>query len=317
MALSAEAVAALYGDRIAPRLRALEAERTRAVRTLLIALAVAGLGGGGLMLTAGVYFRWDAEAIFFATLMCIGIAVIFGGSRLSKVHAQVKSALNSAVAEAVGLTWSPVGDAMIEDVPAYQALRLLPAYDGAQFSDGMSGERRGCSLRLCEAQLTQRRRSGKNTQNVTVFHGLMLAIAFPRRFLGETLILRDRGIFNLGSLGRGLERVGLVSSELEQAFEVYATDQVEARDLIHPVFMEALLELETAFRGRELKAAFSAGDLRITVATGALFEPGSMFRPLDDQSRVEAVVRDMAAALGIVDAVLDASGWREPRVKRD
>ena len=85
----------------------------------------------------------------------------------------------------------------------------------------------------------------------------------------------------------------------------------EARDLIHPVFMEALVELETAFSGKSLKAAFNEGALQITVGTGALFEPGSMFKPLDDRARVEGVVRDLAAALGIVDAVLDASGAKK------
>lgn len=313
MALPAEAVAALYADRIAPRLRALEAERTRAVRTLATALVIAGVAALAIVLVLGRIFDWDGGAIFFTCAMCLGVAVILGGDPLSKVHAKVKDALNRTVADAVGLTWSPVGDAMVDEVPTYQTLRLLPTYDGATFSDGITGERRGCRIAMCEAELTQRRRSGKNTQNVTVFHGLMLSIAFPKRFLGTTLILRDRGMFNLGKLDGGLSRVGLVDPGLERAFEVYSNDQVEARDLIHPVFMEALIELEAAFSGKGLKAAFSAGDLRITVATGALFEPGSMFKPLDDRTRVEAVVRDLASALGIVDAVLDASGGRALR----
>ena len=308
MALTPEANEAIYADRIAPRLRALEAERTRAVRTLVTALVVGGAAALAAVLVLGAIFDWDGGAIFFTCAMCLGIAVIFGGDPLSKVHAKVKDALNRTVADAVGLSWSPVGDAMFGEVKDYQKLRLLPTYDGARLSDGISGERRGCGIRMCEAELTQRRKSGKNTQNVTVFHGLMLSIAFPRRFLGTTLILRDRGVFNLGKLDGGLARVGLVDQGLEKAFEVYSTDQVEARDLIHPVFMEALIELETAFSGKSLKAAFNEGALQITVGTGALFEPGSMFKPLDDRARVEGVVRDLAAALGIVDAVLDASG---------
>lgn len=310
MALTPEAVAALHAETIAPRLRALETERKGAVRALAGALAVATAVGAGLVIFLGLPLQWDGGAMVFTVFMCLGVAVIFGGAPLSKVHAKVQGALNTAVAQAVGFTWSPVGDLLAGDIPAFQGLRLLPRYDGARYTDGMTGARRGCAVRLCEAELTQRRRSGKNTQNVTVFHGLVLAIAFPRRFAGTTLILRDRGLFNQERIDGDLKRVGLVDRRLEEAFEVYASDQVEARDLIHPVFMEALLELEAAFAGKSLKGAFQDGQLRVTVGAGALFEPGSMFKPLDDPARVDAVVRDLAAVLGIVDAVLDASGAR-------
>jgi hypothetical protein len=317
MALTGEAVAALYAEKIAPRLRALETERKGAVRALLTWLVGAAAVGAAVVLFVGIPLRWEGGAMFFTCAMSLGVAVIFGGKRLTTVNADVRWALNMAVAQALDLSWSPVGDLMAPEISSFQRLRLLPRYDGARLADGVRGDRRGCSIRLCEAELTQRRSSGKNTQNVTVFHGLMLTIAFPRTFSGETLILRDRGVFNQDKIAGGLKRVGLVDRTLEDAFEVYGTDQVEARDLIHPVFMEALLDLEAAFKGRSLKAAFSAGDLRITVATGALFEPGSMFKPLDDRARVEAVVRDMGTTLGIVDAVLDASGRRQGPVTPD
>jgi hypothetical protein len=100
--------------------------------------------------------------------------------------------------------------------------------------------------------------------------------------------------------------VGLGDSRLERAFEVYANDQVEARYLIHPVFMERLLALETQFRGKHLRCAFEGGELLIAVEGGDKFELGSMFARLDDIERARVIVKDVSEIMRVIDAVLTA-----------
>ena len=58
----------------------------------------------------------------------------------------------------------------------------------------------------------------------------------------------------------------------EDAFDVYGSDQVEARYLVHPAYCERLLELERDFFGEKLCALFHQGDLLVTIHTDNLFE---------------------------------------------
>src|SRR6185369_3828081 len=126
--------------------------------------------------------------------------------------------------------------------------------------------------------------------------------------LGVTVVRRDLGWFNfMNRFGEGdLKRVGLEDPKFERDFEVYASDQVEARELVHPVFMERLLALESHFDGKRIRCAFQDGDLLLAVEGRDRFELGSMFRPLPDPTRVRTVVNDIAEILRLIDSMLTA-----------
>ena len=124
-------------------------------------------------------------------------------------------------------------------------------------------------------------------------------------FLGVTVILRDAGIFNAFlKPAKDLKRVGLVDRRFEKTFEVFSSDQVEARYLLSPVFMERLLHLEELLRGKKARAAFAAGEILIAVEGGNLFEAGSMFKPLADPARARRVHDEIASVHGVIDALI-------------
>src|SRR5262249_17869964 len=160
------------------------------------------------------------------------------------------------------------------------------------YEDCFSGERFKCGFTLYEAHLEEKHQTKNGTSYSTVFRGQVVRIAFPKKFLGTTVVRRDLGWFNfVNRFGNGnLQRVGLEDSKFERDFEVYGTDQVEARELVHPVFMERLLALEAHFDGKRLRCAFEGGDLLLAVEGRDRFELGSMFRPLADRDRVRIVV---------------------------
>ena len=58
--------------------------------------------------------------------------------------------------------------------------------------------------------------------------------------------------------------------------------------------MQNLVDLEKAFHGGRLKACFDGGEMFITLEGGNLFEPGSMFKPLDSVDRVRELLTDFA-----------------------
>ena len=230
------------------------------------------------------------------------------------------------VAEALDLSYmeKPAEPARFQTLRDYD---LLPSYNRRHFEDCFSGERQGCDFELYEAHLEQRRRSNKRTYYVTVFRGVIIRITFPRKVEGVTVITRDNGWFNgLAALGRSmgghdLKRIGLVDPKFERIFEVYGDDQVLARYMLTPSFMERLLKLEEDLRGKRVRAMFDAhsgeGELLIAAETGNLFEIGSMSKPLADQSRVQALVGELTQVLGLIDLLVRPAIAGEPSLVED
>ena len=68
----------------------------------------------------------------------------------------------------------------------------------------------------------------------------MVHLAMNKTFKGTTIIKRDRGkVANFfRSKMSGLESVKLEDPKFEKLFDVYGNDQIEARYLLTPSFME-------------------------------------------------------------------------------
>jgi hypothetical protein len=296
----------LYRERIEPLFRAREADRLRAVghfkQRVAIGAPLSALAGLGI----GVGFKEPMGGVFAALIGGLFTYTIANGP-LIRLRKGVKEVSLAVLAEAMGCAYDrePL---TLADMTRMLGLRLLPSYDRAGFDDHFHGERHGCSFELHEAHLEDERRDKDgDTDWVTVFRGQIIKIAFPKKFAGVTIVRRDAGVFNgMQGWGSNLQRIGIGEGRFERAFEVFGSDQVEARYLLHPVFLERLLELEQAFKGKQIRCAFEAGDLLIAVEGGDKFEIGDLFKPLTDPSRARALVNDIAQILKLIDAVLTA-----------
>ena len=244
-------------------------------------------------------------------------ALIFGGVAVAATHwfaylplqevaTNTKAQSLTAVAQAIGCSYQ-LGGFEPAALPKFNELRLLPSCDRSEYSDCFAGAHRSCPFAFYEGHLEEKVQTKNGTHWKTVFRGQLIRIAFPKKFLGTTIVRRDAGFFNfMQRWMSSLQRVALVDSRLEKAFEVYSNDQVEARYLIHPVFMERLLDLETRFQGKNLRCAFVEGDLLIAIEGGDKFEVGPMFRRLDDIERARSIVSDLTEIMRVIEAVLTA-----------
>lgn len=305
-------------ETLTPWLTELEAERRAGVRRLLLG---AGLAIAGFIIVAGVAALFAAPEIvvFGGGGVTAALALIWGYAPLGELRKTVKVGLNDRFAAAFGLSYKP----KVHTPLRYDAFRehdLLPNSDRRSFEDQFSGEAHGADFDIYEAHLEQRRRTKNRTYYVTVFRGVLIRISFPRTVEGVTLVTRDKGLLNglegwakktFG--GRKLERIGLVDPTFEKAFEVYGTDQVMARYLLTPSFMERLLKLETVLRGKNVRCVFDEdlgdgagrGELLIAAETGNKFEAGSMFTPLTDPKRIETLHGEFSLIDEIITTVLE------------
>ena len=194
--------------------------------------------------------------------------------------------------------------------PAYQVLKdaaLLPGHSQRKFEDLIEGERAGAKFALVEAKLDT---GGKNSQ--TVFRGILIHIEYPQRFSGRTLMTRS-GWWKRGKGAGDLKKVDLISRELDEAFTVYSSDQVEARALLSPDRMERLIALERHFSGGKLRGLFDGGHMTLALEADNQFEAGSVFKPLVDPRRFSTALSELGLVCDLIDGFLTRE-WVQGRI---
>ena len=223
-----------------------------------------------------------------------------------------KAELFSRIFKWFGYEYSP--DAPVTLMEPLSQCGILPGYDKRHLEDHVWGEIEHARFELADCKLINETRDSKGRRHeTTVFHGLIGYFTFAKPFHGRTVLHTDHGlIFNaLGGMGREGERVLLEDPKFEDVFEVYSTDQVEARYLLTPAFMERLLSLRNRLGGR-MQAAFLNEKLYLSVHLGKdHFRNPSVFARVDDPQKVERLV---APILFIASAVRTLKLNQETRV---
>lgn len=247
-------------------------------------------------------FSIGSFGLMITFLICGGIGA-WGYMPISEAKKAIKVGINSAIAREFGISYS-------HDVTpgaeweAAQQYGLVPGCDRDNFEDRWFGSLEGHSFSLYEAHLEKQRGSGKNRRWVTVFRGAIFDMSFGRDFHSTTLLQRkgkhkkwlgfggrkDHVSFS----GHRLDYVDQVHPDFEDVFEVWSDDQVEARVLIHPSYVEHLLALESAFNGDEVRALFRGGEVILAIESGNLFESGSM-NAAEDHARVAEAAEQFGA----------------------
>jgi hypothetical protein len=246
-----------------------------------------------VMLLSRGNFGTAAQLAFFTGLGGFGLAEWAKRPMINKL----KGGINGAIAQALGLEYSVTCEPG-QTFDWAKQFEMVPGYDNSSFQDLWWGVISGQPFTLHEAKLTEERGSGKSRRTVTVFEGSILSIGFNRRFQSTTLIEPDgqRRKFFVGAekervtIGEvEVEKVDLTDPLFEDRFTVWSNDQVEARYIVHPEYVERLVAIEAAFAGQDIRALFHEGDLLVTVKTGDLFESGSLDAG-DDRALLERTI---------------------------
>ncbi len=168
----------------------------------------------------------------------------------------------------------------LEGVGLREKFGIIPSFSSAETEDLIVGEYSGVKIVFEEWKLSKGR--GRDTK--TVFQGATIFLSFNKNFLGKTVVRRDKGrILNFTSKFfssdlSGLEKVSLEDPEFEKKFEVFSSDQIEARYLITPALMNRLLNLTNFLGAESLNAGFVDNSLFMMFnGSKDLFEVGSMF----------------------------------------
>jgi hypothetical protein len=179
---------------------------------------------------------------------------------------------------------------------------ILPKYNEAILKDSIQGSHHNIILNIVWAYL-KREHALFDYKNFTIFNGLFILLSMNKRFLGKTIVKRDRGLMNWADKpSEELEKVNLEDPRFEKDFEVYASNQIEARYLLTPSFMERLRGLSDLFGKTDIQASFYNQNLLLMIPlTKRYFDTGSIFQPATFTEEIQSILEEMNLIFKIIE----------------
>ena len=191
-------------------------------------------------------------------------------------------------------------------ISQYSDFGIVPVNNGESSEDQFIGVYKGVEIDLFETHLTNTTGTVKNRNTKTVFEGIVISLSLNKTFEGQTIVKKDWGrlVNRTFQSSGGLEVVRLEDPRFEKEFEVYSTDQVEARYLLTPSFMERLVDLRKAFGGEGIQCSFYQSQLLMMIPSRRnMFEPGSIFEVENFIDDAKSLLKEMNIIHQIVDTL--------------
>jgi len=297
-----EGFSEFYFQVIGPRLRDEEAARKAAVKRSLLITPFTLIAA---IFTLTIYYNYGSPSwgqFFLVSFFAFGIAFCAAAHPFERVIVTTRKSLIGGFCRFKRWSSFRVGSFQ-EDARRLLDLGLVPAYQSASFGYPVVGESHGVSFSFCRAALSKSDMLKNDPYPwKSTFTGQIIVISFKGQFRGRTAVFPDKGLLNRKKRG-SMKRVRLVDPIFEKKYEVYGTDQVEARYLLSPDFMQRLVDLEHAFKAKSVRFGFIDNQLLIAVETRMRLGVGSLFRPLDDPKRMQRILNVMGAIYGVIEGM--------------
>jgi hypothetical protein len=290
-------IEALYRSKIEPRLEPLEAQRKK-LQSEYIRI---GLGIAATIILI-ILLANSGALILLVPVIIVVVLVILRFIKANKLNTEYRTAFKSnVVAEilnAVNPSWTYDSDRMIGSEVYWQSDIFRTNYDRYAGDDFVSGVIEKTDFECSELhtqykQVTYDSKGRRQEHWVTIFRGLFFHADFNKEFKGRTYVSPDVAEKMLGKFGQKFQSftgpaplVKLENIEFEKEFVVHATDQIEARYILTPTIMEAILRIKKQYN---CEVHFSFVGSRVYCALSIsknLFEP-KIFGKVVDLDEIE------------------------------
>lgn len=279
-------------------------------------LATSGYTGYGFLGLAALFFIIGQIntsggffiAAFISLIPAIVMLVIFYNKRKNYVAGFKENIVHSIIKFIdPALQYDPYGHVNENDYRRSGLYLTNPdRFNGDDYVEGTRGKTCFC---FSELHTEYEVKSEKSSSWHTIFKGLFFIGDFNKHFHGRTYVYSEANpqlnFFNkmLSSFASNLEKIKLESSAFEDKFIVYSNDQVEARYILTPSFMERLIKLQELM-GPETSYSFVDSNVYVAVPiSDKLFEPSvfsaNNYEKLGDYYNTVHIVFDIIDELNL------------------
>ena len=183
-----------------------------------------------------------------------------------------------------------------DELRRFSNVGLFSEFTTSTTDDAFAGSYKDVNIEIIESEFE--RGSGRNS--TTVFKGLLIKLDMNKNFKGHTLLMEDK-LFHKSPLPN-LKHTELEDIKFEKRFDVFTDDEVEARYILTPTFMERLTAIRTAFKCKNVRCAFYQNQLFIAMSTNQdLFSLGSLIKPVADPKQFTEFCAQFVSVLALID----------------
>ena len=303
-----EGFGVFFAAHIAPVLEEVETARLAARKEFNFRLAISFIVGIPVFAAAAL-FGWDMVGPEDKDIFATGgiLAAAGAGFWVNRPRKRFLVAFKKQVLEPVArffdLDFEPDG---LDLCTEFTDTGILHEHDERAHEDCFRGRYRDVNIAFEEIRLIRVRRTKRGKRRTTVFDGIAVILRMNKEFQGHTIVKEDLGsaLNWFRDKVTRLETVTLEDPRFEDTFEVFSTDQVEARYLLTPAFMDRLLAVSDAFGGAKLRACFLNNRLYLLIPYKKdLFEAASLSQTVLETEPLRKVLVQINALRGIVDAL--------------
>ena len=273
---------ALFDSTLKNRLVALEKQRIKVLR-LGMGIAFFAVTGALIFFSSSSLEKLN-ENLFMPLLILAIIGficfLIFYSIKFNAYKKEYKSKIVAEIVKAINPEWQYNPSGFINKKEYYKSDLFRKKVDRYSGDDLIHGSIEQTDFRCSELHTEYKIQTNKNTTWHTIFRGLFFHADFNKHFFGKTYVLPDTAEKIFGNFGQKIQaltgRADLVkmeNPEFEALFVVYGTDQTEARYILTPAMMEAIISLKKTLQ-KSIHLSFI--DNRVYCAIGFdknLFEP--------------------------------------------
>lgn len=153
-----------------------------------------------------------------------------------------------------------------------------------------------CSEVHAEERRARSTKNGVQYYWEDIFKGFLFIADFHKEFQGETTLLRN----SLFKVKMGASRVKMENPDFEKVFDVFSTNQIEARYLITPSMMERMLKLDSNFK-KGITISFRNSTILVAIPDSKNRFEADVWSSLNDMSILKSDFAVLQSLLDIVD----------------
>lgn len=193
-----------------------------------------------------------------------------------------------------------VGEKTFEEM---MNLKLLTQYTRRNMRDRITGNINGVNIEAFKLKLEDTYKDNDGKEQVReVFNGVCIKTDYHKNLRGRTYVYVrfDFNRFSFSKIPGVGEPVDLEYPDFERFYDAYATDQVEARYILTPNFIERIWSFHNLIKGEGFVMAFDKNGLYIMLNGLNPYLTGGGHE-FTDPKFLEAYIKNIALLYGVVD----------------
>lgn len=290
----------IYHSRVVPALKTMESERIKTRNKALYSSVPVFL----IIATALFFFMGMNKCVenflyglifiaAFAGTPAWSIYKCFKKQFESKIKTKIMPVIMPAFGDFKWMKTSPIRDGEI------RLSKLFTRFERMTEDDNFVGSYKGVPIKISETELTYTTTDSEgHTETNTEFKGVLISIELPKKFSGHTIVKKTKKLIN----DKGFSEVKLEDVEFSKQFHVTSTDQVEARYLLTPAFMQRYKNIQQAFGADPISCSFLNNNVLFAIPIYKdLFSLGDLDKPITDAIQFNTFLNEIISIFEMIE----------------